>query len=111
MDRTEEGNAQYGGGGQKLCTVCRDPLSRRDMYEYEYHSPPTSPGCTRGAEAFFSPQLGGLEGWKDCVSALGLFLFSLRVLVMWWGGHGFGVALSGFEALGWRSRYRGGEVE
>ncbi len=27
---TEEGNAQY-GGGQKLGTVCRDPLSRRDM--------------------------------------------------------------------------------
>ncbi len=39
------------------------------------------------------------------------FSFSLRVLVMWWGGHSFGMALGGFEALELRSRYRGGEVE
>ncbi len=94
MDGTEEGTAQY-GGGQKLCTVCRDPLSRRDMYEYEYHSPPTSPGCTRWGRSFFLPQLGGLEGWKDCVSALGLFFFFFTgagdvVGRAWlWGGLGW----------------------
>ncbi len=52
MDRTEEGNAQYGGGGQKLCTVCRDPLSRRDMYEYEYHPPLLR--AARGGQKLFS---------------------------------------------------------
>lgn len=44
------------------------------MYEYEYH-PPLLRAARGGAEAFFSPQLGGLEGWKPRVSVLGLFFF------------------------------------
>lgn len=49
------------------------------MYEYEYQ-PPLLQAARGGAEAFFLPQHGGLEGWKDCVSALGLFfLFSTGI--------------------------------
>jgi len=80
---TEEGNAQY-GLGQKLCTVCRDPLSRRDMYEYEYH-PLLLRAARGGQKLFFFRSLVVLRVGSP-VFLYWDFFCSLRVLVMWWGG-------------------------
>jgi len=64
------------------------------MYEYEYDPPPHFSGLHEGGRSFL-PQLGGLEGWKPRVSALGLFFFFFTgigdvVGRAWlWGGFGW----------------------